>query len=691
MRQAIDYRELLVRFVQASDDAIMTKALDGTVLTWNPAATRVFGYSAEEMIGQKMLKLFPPDKAHEEDAILAKLAAGERINHFRTQRLHKAGHTIDISVTLSPMHDTDGRVVAASKVARDITEQVKAEQQVAQFKALIDSSDDAIISKDTQGVIRTWNAGATRIFGYSAQEAVGQNINMLFPPERLHEEEKLIQTVLAGEAVRHFRTTRLTKDGQRIFASVSVSAIKNEAGQVIGFSKIVRDLTQEIQQEQLLWQTVHFDSLTGMMNRVGIQNAVDDLIKISHVRNRAIAVVQCDLKGFAQINARLSTKVGDQVLMEVAQALRGAVREADDIARTHADHFVVLLQGFTHASSIPKAVAKIQAAVESVTSVAGHPLALTASLGVAVYPEDGKTYASLIKSATHAAHTAKFKRGGAAQFFSPIGRADAPEDFFVVQWLNQAVEAQQLHLEYQPIVDALTGRVVKAEALLRWEHPELGRVSPTVFIPLAEKYGIVRRLSQWVLRQAMRDLARWTSLFGLGFQVSVNRSSHDFHDFDECHHEMRDALHEFGLCGSNLMVEVTEHSLVGSTSLTEKILRAYRGLGVGVALDDFGTGYSSLDYLKRYPVDCLKIDKSFVDTLEHSSVDYQLCDGIVAIAKRLGLQVVAEGVETALQADILRKMGAEFIQGYHYSKPLKAHDLEALMAAQGARLQGLAP
>lgn len=417
MRQAIDYRELLVRFVQASDDAIMTKALDGTVLTWNPAATRVFGYSAEEMIGQKMLKLFPPDKAHEEDAILAKLAAGERINHFRTQRLHKAGHTIDISVTLSPMHDTDGRVVAASKVARDITEQVKAEQQVAQFKALIDSSDDAIISKDTQGVIRTWNAGATRIFGYSAQEAVGQNINMLFPPERLHEEEKLIQTVLAGEAVRHFRTTRLTKDGQRIFASVSVSAIKNEAGQVIGFSKIVRDLTQEIQQEQLLWQTVHFDSLTGMMNRVGIQNAVDDLIKISHVRNRAIAVVQCDLKGFAQINARLSTKVGDQVLMEVAQALRGAVREADDIARTHADHFVVLLQGFTHASSIPKAVAKIQAAVESVTSVAGHPLALTASLGVAVYPEDGKTYASLIKSATHAAHTAKFKSGGGGAVF----------------------------------------------------------------------------------------------------------------------------------------------------------------------------------------------------------------------------------------------------------------------------------
>lgn len=672
----------LYRLISTSVDAIITKSLDGTVLSWNAAAARMFGYAADEMVGQKMLKIFPPERTDEEDLILAKLAQGERIEHFRTQRLGKDGRRIDISVTISPIYDGSGKVFAASKIARDITAQVRAEQQIAQYKALIDSSDDAIISKDRQGVIRTWNLAAQRIFGYTAEEAVGQHISLLFPQERLHEEEKLLKAVLSGEPVRHFRTTRLTKGGQRIFASVSLSSIKNDLGNIIGFSKIVRDLTQEIQQEQLLWQEVHFDSLTGLMSRVGIQNAVDDLIRVSQIRQRSLALVRCNIDGFAQINAKHSPAVGNQLLIKVAQTIRESVRESDDVARIHSDNFVVVLQGFTQLQSIPKAVEKLKAAIGAITEVAGQPVSLSVSMGVALYPEDGQTYATLFKNAEHSLQTARMKGRGMARFFSHFDRKDMPADFFLVQGLNNAVEHRQLYLEYQPIVDTASGRVTKAEALLRWEHPELGKVSPAVFIPLAEKYGLIRNISKWVLRQAMDDLARWTHAFGLDFQVSVNRSSHDFHDYDECHREMRDALHEFGLCGSNLIVEVTEHSLVGSTSLTEKILQSYRALGVQVALDDFGTGYSSLDYLKRYPVDYLKIDKCFVDDLAYNSVHYQLCDGIVSIAKRLGLQVVAEGVETALQAEILRGMRAEFIQGYLYSKPLRAPALEAWISAR---------
>ena len=672
----------LASLVQASDDAIMTKSLDGTVLTWNPAATRIFGYTAAEMVGQKMVKLFPPDRVAEEALILARLASGERIEHFRTQRLCKEGHLIDISVTISPIHNAEGRVVAASKIARDITAQVRAEQQIAQYKALIDSSEDGIISKDTQGVIRTWNAAATRIFGYAAEDVVGRHISVLFPPERLSEEDKLLNAVLTGQGVRHFRTTRLTQAGRRIFVSVSLSPIKDPEGRVLGFSKIVRDLTQEIQQEQLLWQEVHFDSLTGTMSRVGIQNAVDDLIRISQVRGRSIALVRCHIDGFAQITNRLPATAAENLLVQVAKALKGAVREADDVARIHADHFVVLLQGFTQVASIPKAVQKIQAAVASITGVDGYSVHLSASVGVAVYPEDGKTYATLSKKAEHAMRTAQVGGGAHTHFFSNVDRGEVPDDFFLVQGLEGAIAAQQLHVAYQPIVDAQSGLVVKAEALLRWEHPQLGSVSPAVFIPLAEKYGIVTKLSQWVLRQAMQDLARWTGMFGMDFQVSVNRSSHDFYDYDECVQEMREGLHTHGLCGSNLVVEVTEYSLIGNPSLTEKILRAYRSLGVGIALDDFGTGYSSLDYLKRYPVDIIKIDKVFVDALAHSSVDYQLCDGIVSLAKRLDLQVVAEGVETATQLDILRQMGVEFIQGYVYAQPMRAEAFEAFVGLQ---------
>lgn len=684
MPPVVSDRDHLASLVLTSNDAIMTKTLDGTVLTWNPAATRIFGYTADEMVGRKMLTLFPPERVHEEDLILAKLARGERLEHFRTQRLHKSGRRLEISVTLSPICNAQGEVVAASKIARDITEQVRVEEQIAQFKALIDSSEDGIISKDVRGIIRTWNAGAEKIFGYTSNEAIGQHVSMLFPPERLYEEDKLLKSVLAGEPVRHFRTTRMTQDGRRIFVSVSLSPVKNAGGEVVGFSKIVRDLTQEIQQEQLLWKEVHFDSLTGAMSRIGIQNAVDDLVRISQVRSRSIALLRCNIDNFSRFNARYSPEVGDQVLIAVAKALKDTVREADDIARIHSDNFVVLLQGFTQTQSIPKAVQKIKKAIESIGEVDGHPLQLTVSVGVAVFPEDGGTYTSLAKRAEHAMQTARLTGGEAAQFFSNLEMRDVPEDFFLVQGLNGAITAGQLHLEYQPMVDVASGQVTKVEALLRWVHPEFGQVSPAVFIPLAEKYGIIRKLSKWVLNQALTDLSRWTSMFGMGFQVSVNRSSHDFQDYGECLNEVRDGLHAHGLSGHNLIVELTEHSLIGNASVTAKVLQAYRSLGVGVALDDFGTGYSSLDYLKRYPVDYIKIDKSFVDALKFNSVHYQLCDGIVAIAKRLGLRVVAEGVESELQAAILRTMGAEYIQGYLYAKPMRAAELEAYMAQRGA-------
>ncbi len=680
MLQPFDKKDHLASVVSDSDDAIFTKSLDGIVLTWNASARRIFGYTDEEMIGETITKIFPPELIADESMILEKIAQGERMEHFKTRRKRKDGRMIDISVTFSPIYDQSGKVSAVSTIARDISEQMQAERLIAQYKALIDSSDDAIISKDTRGIILTWNASATRIFGYSQEEAVGQHISLLFPKERLHEEEKLLRTVLAGEPIRHFRTTRLTKDGKRIFTSVSLSSIKDGQGAIIGFSKIVRDLTQEIKQEQLLWHEVHFDSLTGMMSRLGLQNAVDDLIRVSQIRHRAIAVVCCNIDGFSRINAQFGIEVGDRLLIRLAQALKQTVREADDIARTHADNFVVVLQGFTQFDSIPKALEKIKAAMESIDRVGDQAIDLSVSMGVAVYPEDGKTYARLINRAEHALQTSRLKGRSAVQFSSNLDRADVPEDFFIVQGLNGAIEAGQIHLEYQPIIDTTTGKIVKAEALVRWVHPDFGNVSPAVFIPLAEKYGIIRKISQWVLRQALQDLARWTNSLGMAFQVSVNRSSHDFVDYDESHNEMRNMLHEFGLCGENVIIEVTEHSLMSSACVTEKILRAYRSLGVSVALDDFGTGYSSLDYLKRYPVDFLKIDRSFVETLEYNSVQFQLCDGIISIAKRLGLQVVAEGVETELQAEILRHMGTEFIQGYFYGKPMRADDLEALVA-----------
>ena len=684
MNHSFDLNEHLVNAVQHSNDAIMTKTLDGTVLTWNPAAERMFGYAASEMVGQKLLKILPSDRVHEEDFILSQVAAGQRVDHFRTQRRRKDGQLIDISVTISPIRDAQGQVVAASGIARDITAQLQAERQIAQYKALIDSSEDAIVSKDRSGIICTWNLGATRIFGYTADEAIGRHIAMLFPPERLHEEAKLLQTLLSGDVVKHFRTTRLTRDERRIFVSVSLSAIRDEHGDVIGFSKIVRDLTQEIAQEQQLWQDVHFDGLTGLMSRNGLQSTVDELIRIPLMRQRSMALVYLRVEDANTAPRDQAPRVADEFRMQVAQALRGAARQADEIARLQGNRYGILVQDFTHLSVVTTVAEKLRASVEALRDVQGRSVSPQVQVGLAVYPEDGRSFNSLLKHAEHQAfNTADSGTSVApAPSFHRRDGLDLPDDFFLVQALNKALDLQQVFVLYQPIVDARTGRTVKAEALLRWRHPELGLIPPNVFVPLAERYGLISPLSQWVLRQSLQNLARWTELFDMNFQVSVNRSAHDFTDVGENVNEMRDALHEFGLCGGNLILELTEYSLVSSPQAAERILQGFRALGIGIAIDDFGTGYSSLSYLKLYPVDFLKIDKSFVDHLGEGAVDNLLCEGIVQIGHRLGLQIVAEGVETAQQAALLQAMGAEFLQGYHYDRPLDAAALEARLYAE---------
>lgn len=238
--------------VEFSDDAIISKDLNGTILSWNQSATKIFGYSAEEMIGEKMLKIFPKHLEHEEDEILRRIQNGEKLDHFRSQRLHKNGNLLDISVSISPIYDDIGNIIGASKIARDITEQVANEQRIAQFKTLVDSSEDAIISNSLDGTILTWNLAAKKIFGYSDKEIVGKSISTLFPAERIHEEDKLLQNVIAGKPIRHFRTTRLNKNQQKVYVSISISAIHNKHGEITGFSNIIRDMTEEVQQERTL-------------------------------------------------------------------------------------------------------------------------------------------------------------------------------------------------------------------------------------------------------------------------------------------------------------------------------------------------------------------------------------------------------------------------------------------------------
>lgn len=434
---------------------------------------------------------------------------------------------------------------------------------------------------------------------------------------------------------------------------------------------------------------MHYDALTGLLNSIGIQNAVDDLIQFSQIRNRRIALLYINLANFKAINQAFGLEFGDRVLSEVAHALKLNTRQSDDCDRLVMDRFLVSLLGFNDTKSVEFTANKILEAIHNITQVENQSINLDASIGISLYPEDGKTYNSLCKRAEHAMHNAQISENTYSNFFSSFVLSEVPDDFFMVKELNQAIDKHQMHLEFQPILKVSDLSINKAEALLRWQHPDLGFISPEIFIPLAEKYGLIRSLTKWVIKESLKQLKSWIEKYGVDFQIAINLSSHDFHDFDECINNVRDSMHQTGLFGHNICFEITEHSLIGNSATTEKILHAMRTMGIQVALDDFGTGYSSLDYLKRYPVNILKIDKTFVSSLESNEIEQHLCDGIIQIAKKLGLKVVAEGIETQKQAKILKAFGSDYFQGFHYSKPLKVDDFEAFIQEHQARLQTL--
>ena len=671
-RKAIHFEAI----VHDSDDAIVSKTLDGVVESWNKSAEKIFGYTAEEMVGESILKLFPDDRLAEEKVIINKVAKGETVDHFRTQRLHKNGELIDLSVTVSPIKDVDGQVIGASKIARDVTRQVLSEHQLLQFQALIESSEDAIISKSLDGRITTWNKAAERLFGYTEAEAVGQDVSILFPEERIAEEDKLMKSLVSGKPVRHFRTTRLKKDGSRVFVSVTLSPIFDKAKKMTGVSKIVRDVSYEIEQEKVVWRLANYDSLTNLLNRTGMTTCIEELVQLSIVRQRKFALLYLDLDGFKVYNDSFGHDFGDRLLITVADKLRKAVRRADEVGRLGGDEFVVCMMGFETIKHIQVTVENIIGAIHSIDVLDDVEISLTASIGIAIFPEDGRSCQTLISRADHAMYSAKGKGKDTFEFYSGIIETSIQQDNSMVKELRDAIAHNALELRYQPLVNARSLEVKKAEVLVRWNHPDLGFVPPDTFIPLAEKYGLIRDLDAWVMDAALAQLVKWTDIFGMDFQLSLNKSAYELVDADVTINHVRNKLHAHGLCGENVVIELTERALMVDPACAEKALRQFTAMGIELAIDDFGTGYSSLAYLKYFPVKYLKLDKSFVNAFQHNETDRVLVEGVLNIAKKLGIEVVAEGVETQEQVTLLNDLNCEYYQGYYFAKPLTAEEFE---------------
>lgn len=678
MENALRENEAKFRSLVANIPGVAYRCLDQKnwpLIFISDACVQMFGSPADAFLASPQRKTLQ-DMIHPDDLEYVNASRRESDTNVLQYRMQK--HNGDIIWVLEQFNriEQDGQVAQLDGFIMDITDKVRFEEQIARYKSLVDSSEDAIVSKSLDNIVQTWNHAAERLFGYSASEIIGHTVDILIPEDRRDEELKLTTGVRDGEPTRHYRSVRRRKNGSLVYVSLSVSPIYDQHLKISGVSIIARDISKEIEQEETIKRQVNYDHLTGLMSRIGFTDTAQERIEIAKLKNTQLAILFIDLDNFKLYNDSYGHEFGDHLLITIASALKTTVRRSDDVGRLGGDEFVICLPDAQNEAAVKHIAAKVVDAVSGITEIDDTRVTITASVGVSMFPSDGDDLTTLLQCADHAMYGAKNKGKNQVRFFSGGSGEDMPDNYQLIEDLGIAIATDQLELYFQPIIDPSTRQVYKAEALVRWHHPKLGMVSPGTFVPLAEKYGLAKLLGDWVTNRAMECLKEWTARFRPDFQVGINKSAYEFYDHDECVANLSRALAKNGLSGENLIIEITEHSLMEHSKVTERILNSYRELGVRIALDDFGTGYSSLAYLKRYPVDFIKIDRSFVATLEYDTVDYHLCDSIVQIAQKLGLKVVAEGIETPHQADLLLGLGVNLLQGFMYSKPLPVEEFE---------------
>lgn len=445
----------------------------------------------------------------------------------------------------------------------------------------------------------------------------------------------------------------------------------------------VQDITAQKEREALIWKQANFDSLTGLANRHLLHDRLEQAIVRGARSGSRTGLLFLDLDGFKWINDSLGHAEGDELLRQVAERLRGCCRQQDTVARLGGDEFTVVVEGLTHASGMRYLSSKILEALRMPFELGGAKKVVTASIGLSVCPDDGTDVQTLLSHADLAMYQAKAKGKNQADFYAVGMQEHARARFELEVELRGAIESQQFVLQYQPIVEAVSGRLVGAEALMRWQHPQRGRVSPEAFIPLAEETGLIVPMGAWALEQSVQQCQRWTQLIPEGLVISVNVSGVQLKKaglFDTVFALLEAAK----LPAGRLQLEVTESLFMEQSHVVLDSLRRIRALGVTVALDDFGTGFSSLSYLRRFPFGHLKIDKSFIAGCPHQTADARVVEGIILLAHSLGMLVVAEGVETQAQREFLQAAGCDFLQGYLFSQPLLAAEFEVF--AQRARV-----
>ncbi|MDC1287201.1 EAL domain-containing protein [Gammaproteobacteria bacterium] len=557
--------------------------------------------------------------------------------------------------------------------------------QHARLEAFFETSIDAVVQMDFDGYITGWNHQAEKIFGWSAEEILEQTIEQTIIPERYRENHRMgIQRYRdSGESSvlnTLIEIQALHRDGHEIPVELSISVI--DSPDLQEFNAYIRDISKRKEAETIIWNKANFDSLTSLPNRdLFLQRLQHEALSCDRSK-LSLALLYIDLDRFKEVNDSMGHEMGDQLLIEVSSRLKKTVREIDTVSRLSGDEFTIILGQIDDQLSVQRICQQLLDTLSEPLNLHNEIVNQTASIGVSFYPDDTIDIDVLQRNADQAMYSAKSSGRNRYQFYTSELQERAERKRQMNADLREAVNQSQFEVYYQPIVNLLDDSIIRAEVLLRWHHPQAGMVSPAVFIPIAEETGLINEIGNWVFYQAAEQVTLWRKQFDIGFQISINTSPLQWIEETGGMNQWFTHLVEQGIDGTALCVEITEGLLMDANDRITNRLLEFRDANIQVSIDDFGTGYSSLSYLKHFDIDYLKIDQSFVRNLDQGQNDLALCEATIAMAHKLGIQVIAEGVETKSQDRILRGIGCDYGQGNLYSRAMSAIDITALIASR---------
>ena len=624
----------------------------------------LLGYRVTDMLGKAYYSFINERLVESSRSILHLLKDGEE-QSFLFELRHKDGSLVFVNMSATPMLDEEGQYNGVIAGVIDVGYMREQELRVKMLSSAVEQSSAMVVITDAQSRIEYVNHRFTEVTGYSKDNVLDKNIQAFF----IDDESDDLQQAILHKNDWHGEVQIKTRQNQPVWVLASISSVKADNSDEMHYIAVLEDMTQLKEDQRKIEQLAYVDSLTGLANRLLLRDRLEQVLKMVQRNHNRAALLYLDLDQFKRINDSLGHDVGDALLMRVAENLRNCVRHQDTVARMGGDEFVILLTDVDDMAGASLVAGKILRTLEQPIKLLKHEIIVTCSIGITLAPDDSLDADILLKNADLAMYQAKSKGRNNYQFFTDDMNEKVVEQLMVENQLRKALKEGEILIYFQPQVDIQTGEIIGAESLIRWQHPQKGLLGPDSFIGVAEETGLVVQLGEQVFRMACE---KWIEL---GFhndshlRLAVNLSARQFRD-SQLLPMIQHTLEQTGFNPQQLEIEITETMLMENIELAITVLDQIKEMGIGISIDDFGTGYSSLNYLKRLPISALKIDKAFIDDIPNDKEDMEISAAVIAMAHKLNIQVVAEGIETQQQWQFLKDNHCDIGQGYLFGKPV---------------------